>query len=66
MSLIKRIDVPGHFAVRRAIREATARPVIQLDATAGSEIGSAAAKASESKFVEDFSLEHSSSTLSAP
>ncbi len=66
MSLIKKIDVPRHFAARRAMARAAARLVIQAHATGTAEIDSDGTKANAAKFIEDFSLEHSSSALIVP
>ena len=62
MSLIKKIDVPRHFAARRADRLRAARPVIQPHAAAISDTELTGTKASEAEFRKDFSLEHSSPT----
>jgi hypothetical protein len=60
MSVIKKADVPAHFAARRARRRAgalfTSRPV------ASSVSKAAGAKADAQAIVEDSSLEHSSLT----
>ena len=61
MSLIMKIDVPKHFAARRAMRLVAARPVSLPDATGFSEIDSAGTIKKASEFAEDFLLEHSSS-----
>jgi hypothetical protein len=61
MSLIKKIDVKKHFAARRAMRRAAARPASQPGATAIPETKAADAKTSVQGFVEDFRIEHSAS-----
>ncbi|MGA2050639.1 MAG: hypothetical protein ABSG96_23295 [Terracidiphilus sp.] len=66
MSLIKKIDVPRHFAARRAERARAGRPVIQPHATAISETELAGKKASATEFRKDFSLEHSSPVAILP
>ena len=62
MSLIKKIDVPKHFAARRAMRVAAAQQARLPDATLVSEIYPAAATANAAEFTKDFTLEHSSSS----
>jgi len=66
MSLIKKIDVPKHFAARRAKARAAARPGTQAHAAGAAEVDSAGAKANAARFIEDFSLEHSSPSLLVP
>ena len=69
MGLIKKIDVPKHFAARRAMRLASRQPVSLPDATGFSEIEPVSAAARASEFKKDFALEHTSSkltTISAP
>jgi len=61
MGLIKKIDVPRHFAARRAMRLAAGFPVILPQGAAGVE--PAGTKAAGAKFIEDFSLEHSSGVI---
>jgi hypothetical protein len=61
MSLIKKIDVKEHFAARRAIRLAEARSINKPDAAGMPEIKAARTKTIRRDFVEDFSVEHSSS-----
>jgi len=63
MSLIKKIDVEKHFAARRAMRQAAARPVSQPNATGFIEAEPAGAKTNAQGFIKDFSLEHSSSSV---
>lgn len=63
MSLIKKIDVPKHFAARRAMARVAARPVIQPDAAAVSVLEPAAAKANAAMFIGDFPPGHSSSSV---
>lgn len=66
MSLIKKIDVPKHFAARRALALAAARPVIQPHAAGALEIASPSGKANTAKFKEDFSLKQSSLDVAVP
>jgi hypothetical protein len=61
MSLIKKIDVKEHFAARRATRLAEARSIHKPDAAGISEIKTVSTKTIRRDFVEDFSVEHSSS-----
>jgi len=63
MSLIKKIDVPKHFAARRAMRLVAARQVILPLATGVSGAEPAGTKADAEKFIEDFSPENSSSSV---
>jgi hypothetical protein len=65
MTLIKKIDVNEHFAVRRRMRRAAAGLLSQPDATGFSGPEAASAKAKASGFREDYSLEHSSPSVSA-
>jgi hypothetical protein len=62
MSLIKKIDVPKHFAARRALHLAAARTVTPPVATGAPAIGHAGTRGNAAKFIEDFSLEPSSSS----
>jgi|HubBroStandDraft_5_1064220.scaffolds.fasta_scaffold103410_3 hypothetical protein len=64
MGLIKKIDVPRHFAARRAMRLAAGFPAILPHGTASGEPGGT--KAAAAKFVEDFSVEHSSPAAIIP
>jgi hypothetical protein len=64
MGLIKKIDVPRHFAARRAMRLAAGFPAILPHGAAGAE--PARTKAAAAKFVEDFSAEHSSPAAIVP
>jgi hypothetical protein len=66
MSLIKKIDVAKHFAARRAMVRAAPRPVIRPLGARVSDAEPADAKANAAKFIEDFSLEHSSSSVHVP
>lgn len=66
MSLIKKIDVPRHFAARRARSLVAARPLSLPVAAVVPDLETAGAKAAEAKFIEDFSLEHSSSNVPVP
>ncbi|MGD0730263.1 MAG: hypothetical protein ABR956_03295 [Terracidiphilus sp.] len=59
MSLIKKIDVPKHFAARRAKARAAARLGTEVHATGAAEMDLAGTKANAAGFVEDFSMEHS-------
>ena len=61
MSLIKKIDVKEHFAARRAIRLAEARSINKPDAAGIPGIKAGGTKTIRRNFVEDFSVEHSSS-----
>jgi len=61
MILIKKIDVDKHFAAKRARRLAGALLVSRPDSPVISETKTAATKATAKDFVQDFSLEHSSS-----
>jgi hypothetical protein len=65
MSLIKKIDVPRHFAARRAMRQAAAQRACQQDVAGDSAIRPAGTKATAAKLAEDFSLGHSVSGPSA-
>jgi len=58
--LIKKIDVKEHFAARRAIRLAKVRSISKPDAGVP-EIKIANTETIRRDFVEDFSVEHSSS-----
>jgi hypothetical protein len=60
MSLIKKIDVPKHFAARRAMALASHQPVIRP--AEASVLKPAAANGKSTGFIRDFSLEHSSSS----
>ena len=64
MSVIKKADVPAHFAARRARRRAEALFMSQPAATGDLQVKVTGTKAEAQEFVEDFSLEHSS--FSAP
>jgi hypothetical protein len=64
MGLIKKIDVPRHFAARRAMRLAAGFPVVLPHGVAG--VGPTGAKSSAAKFIEDFSVEHSSPAAIVP
>jgi hypothetical protein len=64
MGLIKKIDVPRHFAARRAMRLAAGFPAILPHGASGVE--AAGTKAAAAKFTEDFSLEHSSPAAIIP
>jgi len=66
MSLIKKIDVKKHFAARRAMRRAAARPASQPGATAIPETKAADAKTSVQGFVEDFGSSTLLRTILAP
>lgn len=66
MSLIKKADVQKHFAARRAMKLAAARLGGKPDTAGLSEAASAATSPNAATFIEDFSLEHSSSGVSAP
>jgi len=66
MSLIKKIDVKKHFAARRGMSLVAAQPVSQPDATGFPAIATAGMRADAPAFIEDFSLEHSSSNVSVP
>jgi len=60
MSLIKKIDVPAHFAARRATRRAGVQLTTQSFTTGISESKTADIKSNAPRFIEDFSREHSS------
>jgi|HubBroStandDraft_5_1064220.scaffolds.fasta_scaffold19293_5 hypothetical protein len=60
MSLIKKIDVPAHFAARRASTGAGVQLTRQPLATGISESKTADIKSNAPGFIEDFSREHSS------
>jgi hypothetical protein len=62
MSLIKKIDVPKHFAARRALHQAAERAVSPPDAAGTSAIGPAGARGNAKSFPEVSSLEHFSSS----
>jgi hypothetical protein len=62
MSLIKKIDVKKHFAAQKQMKRAASRLVSQPGQTKVSEVKPAGARSDNSDFVEDFSLEHSSSS----
>jgi hypothetical protein len=62
MSLIKKIDVPTHLTARRARRRAEALLMSQSVAAGISEVKASGTKPDAQDFVEDFSLEHSSSS----
>ncbi len=66
MSLIKKVDVPEYFAARRAMRLNAIGRVIKPPATAAAGVVPVGAKGSAAKFIEDFSLEHSSSSAIVP
>lgn len=61
MSLIKKVDVPKHFAARRVAALAAARPAIKLHTAdvQGPIQELDAAKDNPTRFTQDFSLEHS-------
>jgi len=61
MSLIKKIDVKEHFDARRAIRLAEDRSIGKPDAAGIPEIKAARTETIRRDFIEDFSVEHSSS-----
>lgn len=66
MSLIKKADVKKHFALRRAMKLVAARLVSKPDTNASPEAGPPGTIANAATFIEDFSLEHSSSSVSVP
>lgn len=63
VSLIKKINVPKHFAARRAMALVAARAVSLPLATEVSDVETAGTKAAAAEFIEDFFLEHSSSSV---
>jgi hypothetical protein len=62
MSLIKKIDVPRHFAARRAMALVAGRRVIQPGAAEVSALKPAAASVKAASFIRDFALQHSESS----
>jgi len=66
MGLIKKIDVPRHFAARRAMRLASGFPVVLPHGAGATGVELAGTKAAAAKFIEDFSAEHSSSAEIVP
>jgi hypothetical protein len=58
MSLIKKIDLPLHFAARRSLRLDAARPVILPRATGVSVVEPAGTQVNASAFGDDFLSEH--------
>jgi hypothetical protein len=66
MSLIKKIDVEKHFAAKREIRRMGALLVSRPVAPVIAETKTAGTKTSPRDFVEDFSIEHSSSGSAPP
>jgi hypothetical protein len=60
MSLIKKIDVPRHFAARRAMRRAGVQFTRPPLATVIAEVKTVDTDSNAHGFIEDFSLEHSS------
>jgi hypothetical protein len=65
VGLIKKIDMPKHFAARRVAHLIVASSVNQLDASGIPEIRSHGASANAPGFVADFSLGLSSSGVSS-
>jgi hypothetical protein len=63
MSLIKKIDVPKHFAARRAMSQVSSRLRAQVGSVPRSGIDPALAGAVGTKITQDFCLERSSSSL---
>lgn len=66
MSLIKKIDVPKHFAARRALRLIAARKAIQHIPAGLSEIDAAAINPSAAASIDGFSQEPSSANVAVP
>jgi len=66
MVLIKKIDVPKHFAARRAMRLVAARQAMQPHPIAAAGVKPVRAKENAVKSIEISSLEHSSSLLIVP
>ena len=66
MSLIKKRDVPAYFAARRALRLGSIRGLSRPGGPAVTAADPAGTGASASKFVNDFSLEHSASSALVP
>jgi hypothetical protein len=63
MGLIKKIDVPKHFAARRAMRLVAARQAMQPHPIAAAGVKPVGAKENVAKSIEKLSLEHPSSLL---
>jgi hypothetical protein len=61
MGLIKKVDVPRHFAARRWFHRAAVRPLSSSHATGAPATGLATSKGIEKRFPEASSPEHSSS-----
>jgi hypothetical protein len=66
MGLIKKIDVPKHFAARRALRLIAARKVIQHNPTGLSEIHAVGIDPSAAASIDGFSQEPSSANVAVP
>jgi len=60
--LIKKINVKEHFATRRRLRLIAARPASESDATGFSEAEPVGTGVNAPVLIEDFLLEHSSSS----
>jgi hypothetical protein len=61
MSLIKKVDVKEHFAARRRLRLIAAGQLVKPAAAGLPETTGEGSKEDERAFVQDFSLDHSSS-----
>jgi hypothetical protein len=66
MSLIKKVDVPKYLAARRALARDAAQQAIRPNAIEISALKLVEVKATEAGFIQDFSLEHSSSGSPLP
>jgi hypothetical protein len=64
MSLIKKSDAQKHCADRRSMRLVAARPVSQPNTAGRERIEPVGKRTSASGFIEDFFLEHTSSSAS--